>query len=96
MIDEETRWIIEKIFELAFNGAGAGKITRILVDEKVPTAGFALLSLTIQFLDIANEIHTDDVGAVVDTIDGVVRVVYVFIAVTWILNLVMAGFSKCK
>ena len=40
MIDEETRWIIEKIFELAFNGAGAGKITRILVDEKVPTAGW--------------------------------------------------------
>lgn len=40
MIDEETRWIIEMIFELAFNGAGAGKITRILVDEKVPTAGW--------------------------------------------------------
>ena len=40
MIDEETRWIIEKIFELAFNGAGAGKITRILVEEKVPTAGW--------------------------------------------------------
>ena len=37
VIDEETRWIIEKIFDLAAHGSGAGRITRILVAEKVPT-----------------------------------------------------------
>lgn len=40
IIDEETRWIIEKIFDLAVHGAGAAKITKILVAEKVPTAGW--------------------------------------------------------
>ena len=42
-IDEETRWIIEKIFDLAFHGAGAAKITKTLIAEKVPTAGLAQL-----------------------------------------------------
>ena len=40
LIDPETRWIIEKIFGLAVHGTGAAKITRILVAEKVPTAGW--------------------------------------------------------
>ena len=40
IIDEETRWIIEHIFELAFRGAGAAKITKTLIEEKVPTAGW--------------------------------------------------------
>lgn len=35
--DEETRWIPEKIFDLAYHGAGAAKITRVLIEEKVPT-----------------------------------------------------------
>ena len=39
-IDEETRWIVEKIFDLAVHGAGAARITRILVNEKVPTPGW--------------------------------------------------------
>ncbi len=39
-IDEETRWIIEKIFDLAFHGAGAAKITKVLIAEKIPTAGW--------------------------------------------------------
>ena len=39
-VDEETKWIIEKIFDLAFHGAGAAKITGILIEEKVPTAGY--------------------------------------------------------
>ena len=39
-VDEETKWIIEKIFDLAFHGAGAAKITGILIDEKVPTPGY--------------------------------------------------------
>ena len=40
VIDDETRWIIEKIFSLAVHGAGAAKITHILADEKVPTPGW--------------------------------------------------------
>ena len=40
MPDEETRWIIEKIFDLAVHGAGAAKITRVLREEKVPTASW--------------------------------------------------------
>lgn len=40
LIDEQTRWIIEKIFALALQGTGAAKITKILTDEKVPTAGW--------------------------------------------------------
>ena len=40
IIDEETRWIVEKIFDLAFHGRGAASITRILIEEKVPTPGF--------------------------------------------------------
>ena len=40
IIDEETRWIIEKIFDLAVHGAGAAKITLTLIEEKVPTAGW--------------------------------------------------------
>ena len=37
IIDEENRWIIERIFELASHGVGANGITRILTEEKVPT-----------------------------------------------------------
>ena len=39
-VDNETKWIIEKIFDLAVHGAGAAKITKILTAEKVPTAGY--------------------------------------------------------
>ena len=39
-IDPDTSWIIEKIFDLAVHGAGAGKITKILIQEKVPTSGY--------------------------------------------------------
>lgn len=40
LIDEETRWIVEKIFTLALQGMGTAKITKILTDEKVPTSGW--------------------------------------------------------
>lgn len=40
VIDVETRWIIEKIFDLAYHGAGAAKIARVLVEEHIPTAGW--------------------------------------------------------
>ena len=37
IIDDETRWIVEKIFDLARLGAGAAKIAKTLMEEKVPT-----------------------------------------------------------
>ena len=40
LIAPETRWIVEKIFDLAVHGRGAASITRILVEEKVPTPGW--------------------------------------------------------
>ena len=39
IIDEETRWIVEKIFDLAVHGRGAASITRILIVEKDSHAG---------------------------------------------------------
>ena len=40
IIDEETRWIVEKIFDLARLGAGASKITKTLIEDQVPTPGW--------------------------------------------------------
>ncbi len=40
IVDPETRWIVEKIFDLAVHGAGAARITKILIQEKVPTPGW--------------------------------------------------------
>lgn len=40
IIDEETRWIVERIFDLAVHGRGAASITRTLVEEKIPTPGW--------------------------------------------------------
>lgn len=40
LIDEDTRWIVEKVYALALQGTGAAKITKILTAEKVPTAGW--------------------------------------------------------
>lgn len=40
VIDEETKWIVEKIFDMAFHGAGASSITHKLIKEQVPTPGW--------------------------------------------------------
>lgn len=40
LIDDETKWIIEKIYALAVQGAGASKITHILAAEQIPTASW--------------------------------------------------------
>jgi hypothetical protein len=37
LVDEETKWIIEKIFSLAYQGYGSAKITKQLRAEEVPT-----------------------------------------------------------
>ena len=39
-MDEDTRWIIERIFSLAAHGMGAAKVTKTLIAEKVPTPGW--------------------------------------------------------
>ena len=39
VVDEETKWIVEKIFELAYHGSGAASIAHRLIEEKVPTSG---------------------------------------------------------
>ena len=40
VVDEETRWVIEKIFDLAAHGYGAARIARVLYDERVPTPAY--------------------------------------------------------
>ena len=40
IVDEDTRWIIERIFSLAAHGMGAAKVTKTLIAEKVPTPGW--------------------------------------------------------
>ena len=39
-VDEETKWIVEKIFSLALLGYGANTIRKKLVDEKILTPGY--------------------------------------------------------
>lgn len=40
MIDEETAWVVRKIFDLSFHGTGANKIARILTEEQIPSPGW--------------------------------------------------------
>lgn len=40
VVDEETKWIVEKIFELAYHGSGAASIAHRLIEEKVPRSGW--------------------------------------------------------
>ena len=40
IVDPETKWIVEKIFDLAAHGMGASKIARTLFAEQVPTPGW--------------------------------------------------------
>lgn len=37
LVDDDTKWIVEKIFALAVQGAGAASITNTLIKEQVPT-----------------------------------------------------------
>lgn len=40
MIDEETAWIVRKIFDLAFHGLGVRRIANVLMEEKIPCPGW--------------------------------------------------------
>lgn len=50
--NEETRWIVEKIFDSVVHGAGAAKITHILIAEKVPAAGWLSYKRYVTFANI--------------------------------------------
>ena len=39
-MDDETKWIVEKVYTLALQGAGAARITHILAAEQIPTPGW--------------------------------------------------------
>ena len=40
MVDEETAWIVRKIFDLAVHGMGVRRIANTLMDEKIPCPGW--------------------------------------------------------
>lgn len=40
IVDEETRWIVEKIFDMAAHGMGAAAIVKRLIEDKVPTSAW--------------------------------------------------------
>ena len=39
IVDEENRWVIEKMFDMAAHGAGTKRIAQALAKEKIPTPG---------------------------------------------------------
>ena len=58
--------------------------------------GFTLISLMIQCLDIANEVHTGDWAAIEDTIDVLIVVIVLFVAITLFLNIIMIRMATNK
>ncbi len=56
--------------------------------------GLALTSVTVQFYSLAHEVHTNDLSAIMDTIDGLAAVVVLFGAITLLLNLLMVRVCK--
>lgn len=56
----------------------------------------ALSTIALIIVDMAHDIHTNDMGAVIDTIDGIVAAVFLFIAVTIVLNILSLICSRKK
>jgi len=65
--------------------ANSGKIAISIISS----LGFTLISLMIQFLNIANEVHTGDWAAIEDTIDALIVVIILFVAISMFLNIIM-------
>ena len=40
IVDEENRWVIKKMFDMAAHGAGTKRIAQALAKEKIPTPGY--------------------------------------------------------
>lgn len=51
--------------------------------------GMAAGSLIVQFIDIANEVYTGDFSALLDTMQALIVVIVLYIALTLLLNIVM-------
>lgn len=56
----------------------------------------ALTAIALIITNMAHDIHTNDMVAVIDTIDGIVAVVFLFIAVTIVLNILSLICSRKK
>lgn len=53
--DEDTRWIVEKIFDLAAHGMGAAKICKTLSEEQIPTPAWINYQKYGRFAHIVEE-----------------------------------------
>ena len=53
--DEDTRWIVEKIFDLAAHGMGAAKICKTLSEEQIPTPAWINYQKCGRFANIIEE-----------------------------------------
>ncbi len=78
------------VWKISFARGERGGIDVIL------SLGFAFLSIVIQFLSIAHEVHTGDWSAIEDTVDALIQVVVLFGAVTLALNIIMVKVSGDK
>jgi len=56
--------------------------------------GYAMLAVLFQIINIAHDIHINDLAAVIDTIDGIVIVVCLFLTITMVLNVFILIRSK--
>ncbi|MBO1265912.1 helix-turn-helix transcriptional regulator [Proteiniclasticum sp. SCR006] len=71
------------IWQISYANSGG------IVISIISSLGFTLISLMIQFLNIANEVHTGDWAAIEDTIDALIVVIILFVSITMFLNVTM-------
>lgn len=71
------------IWQISYANSGG------IVISIISSLGFTLISLMIQFLNIANEVHTGDWAAIEDTIDALIVVIILFVSITMFLNITM-------
>ena len=62
----------------------------------VLSVSFALVSIVIQFFQIASNVHTGDWAAIEDTMDALIVVIMLFCAITFALNILMLRCSLRK
>ncbi len=67
-----------------------------IATASVISLSFAIIAIVFQIINMAHDIHVNDVAAVIDTIDGVVIVAYIFSAITILLNIIMIVRPKKK
>lgn len=67
-----------------------------VVGMALSSVSFALVSIVIQFFQIANNVHNEDFAAIEDTIDALLIVIMLFCVITFVLNIIMAVCSAKK